>query len=809
MNVNPAFGLLSFTASNSLLYVGQITVIAAAVTGGTAPYTYNFVVSDTASSTLTANFLSANNPSAADSFIFKPTVIGTYQVDVAVTDNAAVPESVNDPITLKVVQPLGPVSISPSNTILDSGQAETYTITVFNGVGPFTVGLFNITGSLPQGRPLNAIIASLGGSNTVSFVAGNTGSFSFNGVAIDNGANAFTFNSISSSITVNGNANNINGNVPTVTLTPSSTSLQPGQTETYTVTVYGGTGPFAVSLFNITGSAMQGSPLNAIIASPGGSNTISFTASNPGTFVYDAIATDTGTKPSAFVFNSAGSQITVTQPAQTTTISGGGGGGGGGGGIAGSGGGIVGGGSSMPEVSSGGDGCISVDNVAIPNSFGFYLSNTAFNVTDNYIGSNYTSVIVNGVTYLLYLNVPTTINGTPIYMALTSVSYLPILHSVNMIACPSQSRQVNSLSVYANLGNSTITVTKVVPSYLFNNVSFVESNAPALPGNYSGLFVGNLTINPTTLKTANVTISYQCSMGSGAPEPYLLQGGAWTAITPFSINASACSVSFATQGGHSTIALLSQRKVPAQVQPTIAKTKQSVIIDMFIPPKRQFSWTAAILGLGLAAVSATKLRKKLPRSRQPQHRQGNSNKVIRLIERLAIIEALIFAAMVLLFVLRHSLLSMLVAFGFGIVLAYFVDRIIAARRPDYVYVYKRKRGIRKLIEEVGIIEMVLFVAAVWAYVAKHALLGVVLAFFLGLALSYFIDRIRQVRKMERAARQEGTAAETSGADAPAGTRPEDDAAPAAGAVPTGTASVYAAPAGAMPADSTQGNQHRT
>ena len=631
-------------------------------------------------------------------------------------------------------------------------------------------------------------------------MAGKAGFFSFNGIGIDNGANAFIFNSVSNSITVNGNSNNINGNVPTATLAPSGTSLQPGQTETYTITVFGGTGPFAVSLFNVTGSAIQGSPLNAIIALPGGSNTISFTASNPGTFAYNATVSDMGTRPSAFVFNSVNSQITVTQPT-TTTISNGGGGGGGGG-IIGSGGGVIGGGSSKPVIFSSGEGCIGADNVTIPNSFAFNLSNSAFNVTDNYIGSNYTSVIVNGVTYVLNLNVPTPINGTPIYMALKSVSYLPILHTVDMVACPSQSKQVSSISVYANLSSSTFSVTKVVPSYLSNNVTFVgTSNVPALSNGYFGLFVGSLAVDSGMVKTANVTISYPCGIASGPPEPYLLLNGTWTGIAAaLSTNASACSISFDAPS-QSTIALLSKLKAPVQAQPAAAaKPKQGVIMDMFILPNKQFSWTAAILGLGLAAVSTTKLRKKLPRSRQPQHRQGNSNKAIRLIERLAIIEILIFAAMVVLFVFRHILLSMIAAFGFGIVLAYFVDRIIAARRPNYVYAYKRKHGIRKLVEEVGIIEMALFVASAWAYVARHTLLGIALAFLLGLALSYFIDRIRQVRKTESAAKQ-GSAAEAGSAPAPlAAAWPKEDAAPTASTMPTGTASVYAAPMGVTPAD---------
>jgi len=124
------------------------------------------------------------------------------------------------------------------------------------------------------------------------------------------------------------------------------------------------------------------------------------------------------------------------------------------------------------------------------------------------------------------------------------------------------------------------------------------------------------------------------------------------------------------------------------------------------------------------------------------------------------------------------------------VLAYFVDRIIAARRPIDIYVYKRKSGIRKLIEEVGIIEMVLFVATAWAYVAKHPLLGVALAFLLGLALSYFIDRIRQVRKKAQEAKQGAVAETINRTAAPTNTVSTADVTPTSGTASASKASVY-------------------
>ena len=84
------------------------------------------------------------------------------------------------------------VSISPSNAVLNTGQIETYTITVTGAGGPFNVMLYNITGSKSAG---NVIIPALGGSNTISFVAGAVGDFVFNATAIDT-SNSSVFNSM-------------------------------------------------------------------------------------------------------------------------------------------------------------------------------------------------------------------------------------------------------------------------------------------------------------------------------------------------------------------------------------------------------------------------------------------------------------------------------------------------------------------------------------------------------------------------------------------------------------------------------------
>ena len=110
------------------------------------------------------------------------------------------------------------------------------------------------------------------------------------------------YNFISATNTVIANA------TPSIKLSITNATLDSGQTETFDMQISGGTSPFAVELYNITGSKPVG---NVIISSPSGagsSNSISFevhTLNDGSTFTYKAIATDLGpTTPFTFTSNS-------------------------------------------------------------------------------------------------------------------------------------------------------------------------------------------------------------------------------------------------------------------------------------------------------------------------------------------------------------------------------------------------------------------------------------------------------------------------------------------------------------------------
>ena len=201
---------------------------------------------------------------------------------------------------------------APSNIVLDQGQTETYSATVYNGIGPFTLDLMQTDSSTPIAT--NTVSAgSIGNAagTTVTFATFTPkfGTDTYYVKAVDTGTtpgavDPANYNFISTSNTVVVNA------TPTIKLNITNATLDSGQTETFNIKINGGTSPFEVELYNITGSKPVG---NVIVDSPGGTNTISFkvySSVNGNTFTYNAIATDMGTT-SPYTFASNSNTMTV------------------------------------------------------------------------------------------------------------------------------------------------------------------------------------------------------------------------------------------------------------------------------------------------------------------------------------------------------------------------------------------------------------------------------------------------------------------------------------------------------------------
>ncbi|MDE1871699.1 MAG: polysaccharide deacetylase family protein [Candidatus Micrarchaeota archaeon] len=403
----------------------------------------------------------------------------------------------------------------------------------------------------------------------------------------------------------------VNRTLSITNFTANKTSVNVGEPVGFRNTTVDGTGNNIFSYSILTG------PTGGSMTSTG-PNAFSFTSA--GTYVVNLRVVDQSGET-----DNATATIAVASSATTTIPSGGGGSTGGGAG--------GGGGSSVPVVSYS-NGCAIITNVAVPNSFSFTLDGKQVKATDNFIGSNYTSIIVDGSTYVLNLNGPSTING--LEFNLTRVSYLPIQHTVSFAVCQQSGKGVNhpnaTTSIAINISTNPVKIT-VEPKNATQLIS-VSNTIPSVspPANFTLLSaillsVGNLT-NSTTLA---ISMNFKC--GLAGVSPYVLKDGTWKAITPFSYsNASAsCAVKFTIPAKDPVLALMQrtstqnsiapqQQQVPkqsnvtTQPSPTVNAQRASNASNYLSQAKRDIIASVLVIA-GLMAliggIHATKLRKKM------------------------------------------------------------------------------------------------------------------------------------------------------------------------------------------------------
>ncbi len=143
------------------------------------------------------------------------------------------------------------VTLSASNTTLEAGQSVTLYATVLDGTPPYTYSFAIFDAATNQ--VLNSTITT--GNPVVSFPtvdAGNMTTALFANVSVvdSNVISPITFSSNPVAITVY--------TPPTITVSPLNSAIPLGQTQTYSVSIGGGAGPFQVELFNTTGSGAGG-----------------------------------------------------------------------------------------------------------------------------------------------------------------------------------------------------------------------------------------------------------------------------------------------------------------------------------------------------------------------------------------------------------------------------------------------------------------------------------------------------------------------------------------------------------------------
>ncbi|MCL5433491.1 MAG: hypothetical protein M1538_00750, partial [Candidatus Marsarchaeota archaeon] len=83
------------------------------------------------------------------------------------------------------------------------------------------------------------------------------------------------------------------------------------------------------------------------------------------------------------------------------------------------------------------------------------------------------------------------------------------------------------------------------PSLTLVKIINMSISAPKVPTNYTLVNAENISVNTIANVSINVTQHYPCNINKSLIAPYIYKNSTWSKITPFAVNASACTISFA------------------------------------------------------------------------------------------------------------------------------------------------------------------------------------------------------------------------------------------------------------------------
>jgi hypothetical protein len=270
VTVNPSLQV-TISPSTATIYLGQSQAFTSSVTGGTSPYTYQWYLNGNPVSGATSN-----------SWTFTPGSTGTYQIYLKVTDAVNVIAQSNIAQLTVNPPPSLTVTISPGSATIDVGQSVLFTSSVSGGTPPFSYQWYL------DGSPVS------GATNpTWTFTPSSTGTFQ-------------VYLKVTDSLSVQGTSNvapvQVNP-LPTVSISPSSATIDLGQSKTFTSSVSGGTSPYSYQWY------LNGNPVSGATGA-----TWVFTASSSGTYqVYLQITDNMGQIATSNI-----ATITVNPPLSVT-----------------------------------------------------------------------------------------------------------------------------------------------------------------------------------------------------------------------------------------------------------------------------------------------------------------------------------------------------------------------------------------------------------------------------------------------------------------------------------------------------------
>ncbi len=273
--INPAL-TATISPASPTIDSGQSVTLTALASLGTPPYSYQWYNGGSCSSAIVGQTTS----SYATPFL---TSAHTYSVKVTDSSDASSPGTFCASAGVTVNAALSPtISISPQ--IIDSGTPTTVKATVaWAGTPPYKVTLYS--GSSGVCSSDTTVVAVSAGSNPQSGVTGTSTIFTFNAP----GASTYYCAEVTDGAQTPNTASTptalftVNPSLGTVTLTLSPTAIDSGYptSVTATVTWFGGTAPYTVTLYSGssstcasdtvvvgTHSGLSGSPTSFVFSSP-------------------------------------------------------------------------------------------------------------------------------------------------------------------------------------------------------------------------------------------------------------------------------------------------------------------------------------------------------------------------------------------------------------------------------------------------------------------------------------------------------------------------------------------------------------
>ena len=293
---------------------GNTITFTATATGGTSPYSYNYLITNTATGNLVANMLFTDVASTTNSFAW--TIPGadignTVQANVIVTDNAYSPETANSlksgTLTITYTPPSIPVlSSCPTSIKLDIGQTVSCSASFSRGTGPYAYNWL-VVNSVTDAIVANMLFAGVPStSNTFAYTAASAdvanSPLAFNVIITD--SHPTTVNSVYSSTF------QISPQLSVPTILSSNSIITAGQSVTFSSTWSGGTPDYTAKLYSSTTSTCNTGSTIVQTQSSLTSGSASFNGVSPTSSTYYCLfVTDSATTP--VTVNSINSEITI------------------------------------------------------------------------------------------------------------------------------------------------------------------------------------------------------------------------------------------------------------------------------------------------------------------------------------------------------------------------------------------------------------------------------------------------------------------------------------------------------------------